>query len=270
MYAKVKKSGNTKTVVIMNENFQDLSEKEFELIESFVLGEMTASEMQNVELRMAQDKTFADEVAQQRALIKAVQEKNTLKKKIHGFHTQMEKASTINKQADQPKINFRWQKLAIAASLVLGISALSFWFLNKAPQHEQLFKQYFEPDPGLPTLMGEKNDENFAFLRAMVDYKQANYALAIEKWETQHVEKNENDTLIYYLGVAHLTNGNTVAAIDFLKKEILLESKVFADEAYYYLGFAFLKQGDVATAKEYFAKSKLEKSKNLIPKLKNN
>ncbi len=82
----------------------------------------------------------------------------------------------------------------------------------------------------------------------MVDYKQGNYDMAINKWEKLLAKKPENDTLNYFLGVSHLATGADNNAILFLKK-VTNSNSYFEKEARYYLGLAHLKNGEIDKAK---------------------
>src|SRR5690606_23244373 len=105
--------------------------------------------------------------------------------------------------------------------------------------NQKLYAEFFVPDPGLPTTMSSTN--NYTFFDAMVNYKQGDYKTAIKKWETLEAANTENDTLIYFLGVAHLAKGNTEDAISYLEKSKDFKDSVFKNDAYYYLGMAHLK-----------------------------
>src|SRR5690606_36367030 len=104
--------------------------------------------------------------------------------------------------------------LKIAATLAILVSVGIWALLQKSPG-EKLYRQYFTPDPGLPTVMG--NTDNFTFNEAMVYYKQGDYGAAIAQWEGLLPQKRDNDTLNYFLGAAHLAHGNVPEAIPFLE-----------------------------------------------------
>ena len=122
-----------------------------------------------------------------------------------------------------------------------------------------MFLEYFSPDPGLPTVMG--NNDNYPFYEAMVDYKEGNYDVAIKKWRGLLVSKPNNDTLNYFLGVAHLANDDSKSAIPYLEKIDVSES-FFGKDAKHYLGLAHLKSGDIEKAKAL-----LEKDSEVIKSL---
>ncbi len=247
----------------MDNKQQHISEQELEAIESYLFNKMDGTEKSAFEMKLQTDKKFREEFQKQRALIEGIEEK-ALISKLNDFHKPFQGKqadSEILKKPTYKRNRFHW----VAASVAVLIGLGSFWLMNKPTQSDRLFSQYFVPDSGLPTTMG-KND-NYAFSRAMVDYKYGKYESAIEMWEEQLSQKPKNDTLNYYLGVAHLANGNEKNAISFLKTAVKQEQSVFKDKAFYYLGMALLKQADISSAKENLKKSSLRKSKELISEL---
>ena len=121
-------------------------------------------------------------------------------------------------------------------------------FFNRLSPNEKLYNEFFTPDPGLPTVMGENGD--YSFYEAMVDYKHGDYNEAIKKWERQLFQKPKNDTLNYFLGSAHLANGNSKKAIDYLEDVADDKKSIFYNDANTYMGLALLKTGQIPEAKK--------------------
>jgi len=163
-------------------------------------------------------------------------EEETLRNKLDDFH------NAIPEKTLDKKSSFNFYR--IAASVAILIS-LSVWFFNTSNTNQNLFKQHFSPDPGLPTVMG--TNDNYDFYEAMVDYKRGSYKIAIEKWEKQLLKKPKNDTLNYFLGAAYLADGNTNKAITFLEKNT--------------------KNDNITEAKDALLISKHHKSKALLLKI---
>ena len=113
------------------------------------------------------------------------------------------------------------------------------------------------------------SNSNYEFYDAMVNYKQGDYKTAIEKWNVLKTKTPNNDTLNYFLGVAHLANENEVNAISFLEKSIQNKTFPLVSDAYFYLGLAHLKEDNIELAKENFKQSTTENSKALLSELEN-
>ena len=101
------------------------------------------------------------------------------------------------------------------------------------------------------------------------------YAIEALKARTVHAvsplwveDKPENDTLNYFIGVAHLANKNVTEAIPFLERSIEAEDDfVFLDDAYFYLGLAYLKEDNIELAKKHLGLSNTDKGKKIILEL---
>ncbi len=228
-----------------------ISQEQQEEFESFLLGDMTVEEEISFNQKLEKDPTLQSQFEEFKTLFFVVEEQG-LRMKLDEFH------SNFEIQSASKKSNFNSYRIAAGVAILLS---LGLWFLNRPSHNERLYKEYFSPDPGLPTVMG--SNDNYDFYEAMVDYKQGNYEVAIEKWEKLLIEKPSNDTLNYFLGVSHLAKNNTVIAINYLTSVSEMKNSVFYDESNTYLGLAFLKEGKTDDAKIVFSRSNSEKSKTL-------
>ena len=190
--------------------------------------------------------------------------KAIFKNKANHFHKELiDQDFEVSADKKVFKLNFKYMSIAASIAILIG----GFWFFNKPKSNEALFNKYYIEDRGLETNMGES--DNYTFDDAMVDYKQKKYNLAINKWSTLLKNKPENDTLNYFLGVAHLANKNENKAINYLKEATKTTESEFLNEAYFYLGLSYLKMDNTDLAIEYFEKSNSKTSKTIISELKN-
>ena len=215
-----------------------ISQEQQEEFERFLLNQMELEEETIFHEKLEGDTILKNQFEEFKALLFAVEE-DGLRKVLNDFH------DTIPKKDNTSKSNFYLYRIAAGIAIIV---ALGLWFFNQQSPNDKLFEEYFTPDPGLPTVMG--SSENYDFYEAMVDYKQGNYQVAIEKWEKLLLAKPNNDTLNYFLGVAHLAGGANEAAIPFLIK-VSNSSSYFEKEARHYLGLAYLKKGEIDKAKTF-------------------
>lgn len=239
----------------------DISQELLEIIERYINGSMTSQELKDFNQLLELDNDFKVKVEDIKTMLLGI-ETQSLKEQLDEFHEGIPKTVVLN--INKKKFEFfNFNKIAVAAAIIIAIG--SIWFFN-TPQNEKLYAKYFTPDPGLPTVMG--TSDNFEFYDAMVNYKHGDYDIAIEKWELLQVKKPDNDTINYFLGVAHLANKNINDAIPFLERSIEAEDNfIFLDHAYLYLGLAYLKEGNIELAKKHLSLSNTDNSKELISKL---
>lgn len=244
------------------ENENNISQELLETIERYLKGTMSSDEHTSFELQMEMDAKLRQQVDDTRIIFSGIR-KAVLKDKLNVVHKKIIQDRKIIPD-NAPKV-FKpyFRTLTIAASVLILIGG--FWFFNQQPNNEKLFEQFFEPDRGLATVMS--TTDNYDFDDAMVDYKNEKYDVAIQKWNVLLKSKPKNDTLNYFIGVAHLANKNEVKAIDYLKKTIEVENGAFALDAYYYLGLAQLKLNNAQAAIANFQKNNSPKSKEIISEL---
>lgn len=194
----------------------------FDLIERYLLEKMTADERTSFEERLQNEPELRNEKDSMAELILGV-ESFGLKQSLKG--RKIGDSSEGKVVGIKPKSTFSIRKLAVAASIA-AIFFCGWWFLQpNVSSDDQLLAKAFVTDPGLPTRMSETS--NYDFYDAMVEYKMENYAKAIDLWTTSRSNIGV-DTLNYYLGMAHLNQGNyTLAAIELqkVKAESALSSK---------------------------------------------
>lgn len=219
---------------------------------------MDEKERTSFEAQLRDNATLKKQVEEVSTLIKGV-ETAALQERMDSFH------EALIQEGQEVKQHNGFRKYAIAASVAVLIGLASFWVLTSEQPNDRLFAKYFVPDPGLPTTMG--TDANYAFYEAMVSYKRANYAAAISQWNTLLEQKPTNDTLNYFIGVAHLANSDAKKAMPYLSALAEYPNSAFVNEALYYLGLAHLKAGDLELAKQYFNKSQTERAWAILTEL---
>lgn len=239
---------------------ENISSELLETIERYYNHSMTEEEKLAFEAKLQQDATFKQEVEDIKILLFSI-ESQSLKEKLNEFHEDLPLQMETNTSSSKVRfLNFR----NIAAAVVIVMASISFWFFNGS-SNQRLYSNYFKPDPGLPTTMS--TSDNYAFYDAMVNYKQGNYKTAILKWKKLDAKKPNNDTLTYFLGVAHLANDEVEKAMPFLEKSSTNVTSVFANDANYYLGLAFLKKDKKEQAIQSLNKSTTKNSKKLLKEL---
>ena len=232
-----------------------------EAIERYYNGSMSKDERTTFEAKLDQDTAFKTQVEDIKAILCGIQEQS-LKEQLDEFHKELPLQKDL-KKSDSKARHFKFRN--IAAAVIIIFASATFWMINK-PSNERLYDSYFKPDPGLPTTMSTSN--NFAFYDAMVNYKQGDYKKAIGKWEVLHAKSPENDTINYFLGVAHLANKSEDKAIEYLKQVTDNDHDAFKNDAHYYLGLAFLKDKNIMEAKKNLEMSSVEEAKTVLSKIK--
>ncbi|MCB0466387.1 MAG: tetratricopeptide repeat protein [Aequorivita sp.] len=228
-----------------------------DLIDAYFLDALNADDLADFKKRMELFPDFRALVEEQKTLIRGVEE-HTLKNAMEDFHSEI---------VEEPKK--KWQSpswLALAASFLILISVSTWAILSNRNSSDKVFAANFKPDPGLPTTMGTSS--NYDFYYGMVNYKRKEYSEAISRWETLYAANPENDTVVYFLGVANLANGNARQAEKYLQSAKEKPKSSFYEDALYYLALALLKENKIDEAKEILAKSTSPASIVLLKEIK--
>ncbi|MDL5513029.1 tetratricopeptide repeat protein [Arenibacter sp. M-2] len=235
-----------------------ITQEQQEEYERVLLDRMDSKEKAEFNSKLYGDPELRKQYEEFKELFYAIEEEG-LRNSMETFHNSLKEDSS---RTAGTKNKFYWYR--IAASIAILISSV-IWFFNKQSPNEKLFQSYYSVDPGLPTVMG--TNDNYDFYEAMVDYKQRNYDVAINKWERLLLTNQDSDTLNYFLGSAYLAKGNTNKAIDFFKNTLNSEVSVFSKEAHYYLALVHLKNNNTVEAVKHLKMAADEKSGELLKKI---
>lgn len=183
-----------------------------------------------------------------------------LEERLSKFHSHIVSGDkTLKKTGRIIPFNRKW----MAAASVFAIVSLSvWWFITKEDKYEKVYAAFYTQDPGLITAMG--SSEDYTFEKAMVEYKEGNYAKAIEAWASLKTKQPQSDTLNYFLGVAYLAIDKTDTAKALLSAVAGNSNKPFYKEASWYLGLILLKDGGREKALALIRQSGNSKSNDLI------
>jgi len=240
----------------LNNNIQNNQETQ-ELIDAYLLDTLDADVKADFKERMKLFPDLRALVEEQKTVIRGVEEQ-TLKNSLDDFHKE------IIDIPEKKWLSPGW--MALAASFLILISVSTWAILISGNSSQKVFSTNFKPDPGLPTTMS--TSLNYDFYYGMVNYKRKEYDEAISRWETLYAANPENDTVVYFLGVANLANGNARQAKKYLQSAKEKPQSVFYEDAQYYLALALLKENKIEEAKQALAQSTSSASIVLLKEIK--
>jgi hypothetical protein len=208
------------------------------MIESYLLGRMSAIERDDLEREMAGNAALRAEVDLQREHTLAVE---------LGAMQRMLRSVGAEQVRHAGKSDKGWSGTMKYAAVVAIVLSGAFWMLMRPAANERLFAKHFVADPGLPVTMGARAD--LAFADAMVSYKEGKYAEAREKWSALRKDGPTTDTLRYYIASAALAMDDAEGAIPLFGGLAADSASVFRDKARWYLFLAYVKLGAKAEAR---------------------
>jgi tetratricopeptide (TPR) repeat protein len=239
----------------MGESKQQMSQKQLEEFERFMMGQMTEEEEVGFTQKLDKQPDLQEQFKEFKEIFRDLEEYH-LREAMEDYHQDMVDEKPIKRLLPQ----FYPVAAGIALLLTLG-----FWYLNQTSPNEKLFDQYYNPDPGLPTVMSTAS--NYEFYEAMVEYKEGKYSSAIMKWQALEEQGTSTDTLMYFLGSAHMANRSYDQAQIYLEQLLKKEATTFRQEANFQMGLILLKNNQVEEARSFLMASGLKESKTLLQEL---
>ncbi len=222
-------------------NPNHISQEEFERIEQYILGNLSAHEALAFEHEMDHNELLRQNFEEVKAFIIGIEE-GALRYSLDTFHKEMEVLGA-DVQSNKETNYWTW---ASAAVITFFVVTTVWMFCFKEDFHSQQFTQFYTADPGLITAMSSAS--SYDFDRAMVAYKSGDYQDAIKRWEKIYKSNTDNDTLNYFLGSAHLAKQEVELAIVYFQKVEQLPEGHFTNDNYWYLALSYLKLGRMEDA----------------------
>lgn len=245
----------------MNNQPIHITLEEWEQIEAFLNGSLTAEAEQAFRLQLEKDNVLAAKVEQVRLSILTVEEAG-LREDMESFHARLQQQPVIAIEAHRKTNVKKW--LAIAA-VFIAVCIATMLYLQQPSKNERLFSTYYKADPGLSTTMSQTDD--YTFEKAMVEYKTKNYTKAIDSWQLLLKDNPDSDTLNYFIGSAYLALNKTATAIPYFENITLKPGSEFVSDACWYLGLALIKTGRVEEGKKQIAKSERPEKDELLQQI---
>ena len=214
---------------------------DFELIEEYLAGKLTAEEKRKFRNRLLNDPAFNQEFQDLKEIRLQVRQnaRQELKNLFNEFESSIELDKTTKDQTVMKKV------ISIAASLVL-IAALSYIGLsnlNSPPSNQQLFDEHFSSYTSLNGQVRGAADEALSMEdKAFKAYDAGDFSSSEEILSTL-VAIEPNAMNYFYLGTSQLQLGKSEAAIKNLNTVINNYSS-FTEQAKWYLALSHLKNND--------------------------
>lgn len=230
---------------------------EQQIIDDYLLGRSEKRELAQLERKLMFSPSFLEELEEQRILLLGVQE-FFLRKRLVDFHKDV---------VQYPSSNFKKKAwVAFFISVLILIIVILWAVFYTRPSSEELFNSNFEPRPGLEIPMENANDDRF--YRGMKNYNNGQYSRAVFIWEPLYAHQPENDTILFYLGVANLAVDNTRQASKYLLLAQENVKSVFHADAQYYYALSLIKQNRIKEAKRLLEHRSCNKCETLLEKLR--
>lgn len=204
------------------------------LINHYFEKSLSADEQSRFDSLMKSDVDFAQEVAFQKNLKKAIvlNERGYLKKKLHSFEI--------------PKAKSKSYKIWYAAASLILISGLGFYFSQNS--NTAIYNEFYQSYPNVvaPTVRGEQKEDIKS--EAFYEYDSGNYQKSVVLFSKIY-DAEKDDYALFYKALSLMELKKTNEAISTFKQFDLNKNNAFTPFVKWYLALAYLKTNEKENAK---------------------
>ena len=214
---------------------------DLDLIEGFLHGRLSKNELEIFEKKMSTDDAFVKLMEKEQHLIDTLSDEKSryFVQKVQDI-VQKTPMPSRNRQRNRRRIS-----IAIAASLLLVLGLL-FFFPQRRPSTEALFKTYFR---SYPMLLAQRDASPGSFQDFVTVYQNEQWDEVIRLADNPDLHTAYPNLIDLYQGVAHLHKGEARKAIQILGPEKDLNADLSV-AFLWYQSMAYLQLGDQSQAKE--------------------
>lgn len=216
-------------------------EKNIDLIDAYVRGELKGVELSEFESRRLHDVEFDKEVKDYLLIIKGVRwsQEEAFVNKLKDWEGE------IDQKGNSTKVIPIKRFFSIAAAvLVLAVAGGYFYWSSR--NNDTLFDQYFQP---YADAISSRSDSQNSCEQAMAFYNQKEYDKAITYLSKCTEERPGDPAARCYLGIAYLANDRPNDAKVTFEKIARSEPGLFKEVAEWNLALTYLKLNETDSAK---------------------
>ncbi|MFI5188573.1 MAG: tol-pal system YbgF family protein [Chitinophagales bacterium] len=220
-----------------------------EYIDAYFNQTLNPEEAGKFELRIREDKGFAEEVVFYLSAKQALKEEVTMEKRdrFRQLLSQNSSLTNISRQSQVRKM--RVYRVAAAAAVIVCVFFAWYLFFSNSATPQQMADGYINENlKTLPVKMGTEEDSIQTGLRL---YNASKYDSAIQQFETIIQKDTGNYLAKEYLGIVYLESGNYDKAILYFRQ--LENYSRFSNPAIFYQALTLMKRnqpGDKQKARQ--------------------
>lgn len=228
------------------------------MIEKYLDGKLSGTELSDFENRLKADPDFAREVEATRDVNRFLLKKA----KVDVFNeliTEVAQEYFDKEDNNKKKVNrFGYLKVAAVALILIGIGTIGYLLL-KPVSSKDLFAQYYKPYSTDVYTRSDNSDSSIINL-AFQEYQQKQYSNALELFSKIQLVDSNRIVVLFFSGISYLETNNKEKAILFLKQASSDSSNALYSQAQWYLAMTYLKFDNPNEAIPIFEKQIKEKS----------
>jgi tetratricopeptide (TPR) repeat protein len=236
----------------------------FKLIDAYIDGELTGSELSDFIKEMERNSELAREVELYKDVNKFLYKKadelkkredlNRLHEEFMKSRSEKENKPTVPLYPSHGKKKNIYYYITAAASIIIVIG-IYFLCRSNTYNNEELFATYYMPYEESTATRGgsiDTVDSNTLYNKAIAEYEALQFSNAAKYFEKLVQTDSTNYEAYFLLGVSYIETNNISGAIHSFLKIIRAGTSLFEDNARWYLGLCYLKADEQQNAIEQF------------------
>ncbi len=225
-------------------------EKDLELVEQYLKGELQKEELHKFEDRLKGDDVLSQLVEDTKELIAGIDyaARNETLSKLKSIEAELPPF----KETKTVSIYKKPWVLGVAASISIVLFSVYYvLFQNQITPNEELFDQHFEVYPNIiaPTVRGAENIEKALKEKAYYTYDLGLYEEANELLSQLPVDEDEGAVYLYR-GICYLMLDDNEGALQSFNAYKASDFELFLPQVNWFMGLTYLRAGEVERAKE--------------------
>jgi len=228
-------------------------------VKQYMLGTMDPALKKKYEEKLVTDATFQKEFHIQKALLEGIR-----------FHYNQQLKHKLQAQDRSDATRLHYWKYSLVAALFLVLLVAGYFLLAGKPTATEIYADYYK---AYYLVEGDfKRGESHNEVEAFEKYQLKDFQQAIGLFNQALEDKPDDPVLLFYLGIAHLEEGETSLAVASFNKVVASEHGL-KEPAKWYLGLAYLKMEEPRDARQILQEiieeggSYKDKAKEILQKL---
>ncbi len=203
-----------------------------DLLEDYLDGRLSVSEMKEFESNLVTDEDLAREYRLHRDMEKAL-----LDDKLAHFKRMVDDAHVRYEKMERRPLFF---KMAAAFAIFLTIGGILLLFLNKSPSTRTIAERYYQVYQPLNGNRSATPEQELLLTAAFDAYYKSDYLTAARSFETLLISSPENNQVRFFLAMCYMEDKEGLKAADLLQQIIDTRDVFYLNQSEWYLGICYL------------------------------
>lgn len=226
-------------------------ENKFDLIEKYLMSEMSVKEQVEFEELLRSDPELMKEYIFQKEIYEAIGEDDIISLR-NNLHEIVNQDTSYTRKIKRSVVYYAFAAVIALTIAVSGICFLQVKHLNK----NEIFQSYYSPYPVIISYRAavSQTETEKNIINAFNSYDQGNFKIASDYFKEVLANNNMDYMSEFYIAICEIEENNFSQAEEYLKDLILKKDHIFWEQSHWYLALAYIKQNKMRNAENILNK----------------